>query len=266
MKKKSPLTRARTAYRKGGGLRLAKGATEYGLTKSRAQLRRASESIGGVSQRARPNRKTFRFGSRRLGYFIHPYNTTWKNERAVEIPIVKTYLKGHRDPSVLEFGNVWGRYFKHQHDVIDKYEQWPGVINQDIVDFRPSRTYDLVFSISTLEHVGWDEDQRDPLKTVVALQRLYDAVAPGGTLLVTFEVGYNPFLDYLLDVGRIPFDQRHCLKRVSRWNDWEPGTWEEIRHMKYGQPYNSANGLVILELQKPKRGKSRHVFSTKAFR
>ena len=245
---------------------MVKGATEYGLTKGSSQRRRIGESLGGVTRRIRPSRKTFRFGTHRLRYFIHPYNTTWKNERAVEIPITKTYLKGRSDAEVLEFGNVWGRYFEHHHDVIDKYERWPGVLNEDIVTFRPERTYGLVFSISTLEHVGWDEDVREPLKTIVALERLFDAVAPGGTLLVTFEIGYNPFLDYLLDIDRIPFDKRYCLKRVSRWNDWEPATWEEVRHMKYGRPYNSANGLVILELRKSQRGKTKRSFSTKAFK
>jgi hypothetical protein len=38
--------------------------------------------------------------------------------------------------------------------VLDKYEQAPGVINEDVVSFSPPQKYDLIVSVSTLEHVG----------------------------------------------------------------------------------------------------------------
>lgn len=250
MQKKSPLGRARDAYRKGGGVRLIKGAIEYSLTQSSIRWRRTWQSVQGAARRIIPSAKKFRFGKHQLRYFIHPYNTTWKNERAIEIPIVKTHLVDRQDRNVLEFGNVWGRYFTHNHAVVDKYEHWPGVINQDVVDFRPGRTFDFIFSISTLEHVGWDEDPRDPEKVLRALRVLRKLLSPKGRLLITFGVGYNPYLDYLIDTNQVPFSVRHCLKRTSRWNDWEETAWKEIRMFSYGQPYQAANGLVILEFNR----------------
>jgi hypothetical protein len=35
--------------------------------------------------------------------------------------------------------------------VVDKYEKDVGVINEDIVDFQPGRSYELIISISTLD-------------------------------------------------------------------------------------------------------------------
>ena len=44
---------------------------------------------------------------------------------------------------LLEIGNVLSHYFKWDHDVVDKYEKVEGVINEDVVDFRPSKKYDI---------------------------------------------------------------------------------------------------------------------------
>ena len=43
------------------------------------------------------------------------------------------------------------------------------MINQDVVDFKTNEKYDLIVSISTLEHVGWDEEPRDDKKISKAL-------------------------------------------------------------------------------------------------
>ena len=55
-------------------------------------------------------------------------------------------------------------YYKFEHDIVDKYEKKKGIINQDIVDYKPDKKYDLIISISTLEHVGWDETPRENYK------------------------------------------------------------------------------------------------------
>ena len=41
-----------------------------------------------------------------------------------------------------------------------------------MVDFKPAQKYDLIVSVSTLEHVGWDEEVKDPLKIIRALENL----------------------------------------------------------------------------------------------
>jgi len=51
---------------------------------------------------------------------------------------------------------VLSHYFAVKHDIVDKYEIAPSVVNEDLVNFKPGKKYDLIVSISTLEHVGWD--------------------------------------------------------------------------------------------------------------
>src|SRR5262249_52539414 len=40
--------------------------------------------------------RSFTFQSARYPYFLHPYNLTWSNERAVEIPIAWAAVRGCR--------------------------------------------------------------------------------------------------------------------------------------------------------------------------
>ncbi|HVT57368.1 MAG TPA: hypothetical protein VHR45_03125 [Thermoanaerobaculia bacterium] len=188
--------------------------------------------------------RTFTFQSRTYSYFVHEYNLTWSNERGVEIPIVQALVASHRGKRILEVGNVLSHYFAIDHEVLDKFERgWP-VINQDVVAFRPAARYDLIVSISSLEHVGWDEGPRDPTKVLRAIENLRGLLAAGGQLVVTLPVGYNPDLDALLEAGAIPFCRRHCLRRRGR-SVWVEAEWEEVRRAGYAATWPGASGLVI---------------------
>ena len=55
-----------------------------------------------------------------------------------------------------------------------------------------------IMSISTIEHVGWDETPRDPKKILLALENLTGCLASGGEIVVTLSIGYNTYLDRLL--------------------------------------------------------------------
>ena len=92
--------------------------------------------------------ETFVFRGESLRYFNHPYNITWANERTVEIPIIKREIDRHPGARILEVGNVLSHYFACEWDIVDKYENAPGVINADVVDYDPDNTYDLIISIS----------------------------------------------------------------------------------------------------------------------
>lgn len=180
--------------------------------------------------------KTFRFDGREYEYLYHPYNRTWKNERGVEIPIFRELLLQHQGKRVLEVGNVLSHYFPIAHDVVDKYEVGPGVINKDIVEFLPQEKYDLIVSISTLEHVGWDEQPQDPPKLLQAIEHLRSAcLSPNGRLVASLPVGYNRYFDGLLDSGRSPFTDQHFLKRISKQNYWIESKWEQVRDVPYGR-------------------------------
>lgn len=191
------------------------------------------------------NKNFFVFQNKKYNYFFHLYNCTCLNERAIEIPIIWQVVKECQGKRILEVGNVLSHYFRCWHDVVDKYERGEAVINQDIVDFRAKEKYDLIVSISTLEHVGLDEDNKDPEKVVRTLQNLKENLKPGGKIIVTMSLGYNPGLDKLLKQGKIKFPKQYFLKRISDKNEWQEATQDEVEGIKYNTGYYSANGLFI---------------------
>lgn len=205
----------------------------------------SSEKLRGLDS------KTFRFHGKNYRYFRHDYNKTYLNERAVEVSIVWEAVKQCKG-RVLEVGNVLSHYFSISHEVIDKYEKAEGVLNVDVVDFTPPTRYDLIVSISTLEHIGWDEKPKDPEKILQAFENLKALLNPGGMLLATLPLGYNPVLDHLLEKKKIKFTEFYCLKRISKDNHWREVGWGEIRGTKYDFPFPLANAIVIGVWRKPK--------------
>lgn len=195
--------------------------------------------------------KPFIFDGQKYRYFVHHYNATWRNERAVEVPIIYRELMKHSDQKILEVGNVLSHYFSVTHPVLDKYEQVAGVINKDIVEFVPSDSYDLIISISTLEHVGFDEEPQDAKKIQKAIVRMIEWLRPGGKLLVTVPVGYNPHLDELLRTDSLPFTHYRYLQRMTADNQWKEVTRKVLeKSPKYNTPFGNANVIVVAELKK----------------
>lgn len=186
----------------------------------------------------------FSAGGKQYSYFFHLFNSTWANERAVEIPVVWDYVLQHQGKRILEVGNVLAHYFDFEHDILDKFDQAKGVINQDVVDFRPASNYDLIVSISTLEHVGFDEEPKDPGKFSWAVDNLKKCLNPGGQLVVTLPLGYNLKMDEKVLDGSIAFDRKILLKRVQK-NEWREVTLTELGSVQYDHPYYHANGLLI---------------------
>lgn len=192
-------------------------------------------------------------------YFYHPYNTTYRSERAVEIPVALAHLSRAAGGRVLEVGNVLSHYAPCAHTVLDKYERLDGVVNrlegyrpgaitlvnEDVVDHRPQAPYDLIVSVSTLEHVGWDERPREAGKLLRAIAHLRGLLAPGGRLVVTMPVGYNPELDAALADGRLRFTRQAYLLRLDRANRWREAGWEEVRGARYGARFPAANAIVV---------------------
>lgn len=194
--------------------------------------------------------RTFTFQGRTYRYFCHRHNTTWKSERAVEVPIVWEIVRKYHGKRILEVGNVLSHYFPVSHDILDKYEKSNGVTNEDVVDFRPSGKYDLVVSISTMEHVGWDETPREPMKILRAIENLKDCLAPEGEIVVTLPLGLNSEMDKLLREGKIQFARKYHLKRISRDNRWVEVDWNEICDARYETPFPFANGLIVGFIEK----------------
>jgi SAM-dependent methyltransferase len=193
--------------------------------------------------------RTFQFQSARYRYFLDNYNFTWSNERAVEIPIVWAEVRACRGGRVLEVGNVLSHYFAIDHEVLDKYERGRAVRNEDVATFRAPHRYDLIVSISTLEHVGWDEEPRDAGKIPRAIANLRDHLAPGGRLVATLALGYNPVLDGLLAAGALPFSRAHWLKREGL-TTWSEADRPAVAGAAYGERWPGAQGLVIGVLER----------------
>lgn len=148
---------------------------------------------------------------------VHMYNRTWTNERAIEIPLASAFLASSTGP-VLEVGNVLVNYSLSGHTVIDKYEDQPSVLNVDVVDYRPSEPFGAVVCISTLEHIGWDEVPRDPSKISRALGHLRGLLLPGGRMLVTCPLSYNPHLDTLIaERGSGAVHESFILRGACGW-------------------------------------------------
>ena len=189
-------------------------------------------------------KRTFIFNGREFRYFEHPYNRTWLNERSIEIPIVWELMKEHDPATVLEIGNVMPHYFKFGHVVVDKYERGRNVVQRDVVSLDFPKRFSLILSISTLEHVGWDETPRVPGKHLLALKNLRQLLSEDGLLAVTLPLGYNHALDEDLYAGRLGFDEIFYLKRTAL-ETWQQADRGEVRGVQYGKPFPAANALVV---------------------
>ena len=169
-----------------------------------------------VASRTRLSGATFELWGRTYGYLSHPHNVTYRNERAVEIPVATDFLRRH-DGRCLEFGHVLSHYGEvRQREIVDKYERADGVHCVDILEYAPSALFDCVVSVSTLEHVGRDEPIREPHRAILALDRLLSLLAPGGRLLVTASLGHNRELDAAIIGGHWVPERQASMIRVGR--------------------------------------------------
>jgi hypothetical protein len=203
-------------------------------------------------------RKMFTLGGVELPYFVHPYNYTWANERAVEIPVVRHFLDASEPSPTLEIGNVLSHYFDLDHTVVDLNEKcrYRPVINSDLMEFNPARRFTRIVAISTIEHVGWDEKPRDEEKVMRAFPKLRSLLTPGGQAIVSIPPGYNHFLDRQMSEASIDGARFQCLKRVSADNQWVETDLPEALHCKYGYPFMKANAIVFIYLSNGSRSPS----------
>ena len=185
----------------------------------------------------------FAFQGDTYPYFYHAYNRAYMNDRTWEVPVGQKLVR-ECGGDVLEVGNVLGHYGPIQHTVLDKYEQGAGIVNEDAETFQGG-PYDLIVSISTIEHIGWDEERKDPDKVIRALDNLKALLKPGGKLVITFPLGYNPPLDSRLESGALGFSETYYMKRISQDNQWKEATWDEVKGSEFGKPFNNGNGDVI---------------------
>lgn len=185
-------------------------------------------AVTGLPWSVPGSRGGFELHGRWYPYLYHRYKLSWLTERAIEVPVVQAVVDAAGSGAqVLEVGHVLGHYREQTHTVVDKYEQAPGVLNLDVIELGDAGLgkFDLIVAISTLEHVGWDEPTRDPAKALQAVQTLRAMLAPGGRLVLTVPVGYNPWFDGALRGGSVPLRCSAALRRdrgSTRWREVQP--------------------------------------------
>lgn len=196
-----------------------------------------------------PSRE-FGFQGEKLKLFYHAYNMTWACERCVEVPIGRRMLE-RADPSkVLEVGNVLGHYGAIRHTVLDKFERSEGVINEDILQYAPSGRFDLILSISTFEHIGFDDEAEggSGAKIQEAIQACLRLLTSGGTLVLTLPIGYNPELDQMIAANELGAQRATYLKRVGGL-DWEECSKSAALASPYKSRFPYANAIMVAEMR-----------------
>ncbi|MSU63261.1 MAG: hypothetical protein EXS31_12835 [Pedosphaera sp.] len=194
------------------------------------------------------SREFFSYHGRQLELFHHRYNMTWASERCVEVPVARFYLEQHAGGRILEVGNVLSHYSPIDHEVLDKFEKGPGVINEDVVLFAPADKYDLILSISTFEHIGFDDDSTSASapKILAALAACRKLLKPSGRVIITVPIGYNLELDELIRTGTLGATRKTFLKKTGSklWLSVDQGTALEC---KYKEPFPYANAILVAE-------------------
>ena len=162
-----------------------------------------------------------------LPYFDHPYNDTLLNERAVELAIAMPWVTMARGEG-LEVGNVLAHYgCTRQRRIVDLHEEADGVENVDVRAIEGR--YDWIVAISTIEHVGWDDD-RDPQEAMRAIVHLRSLLKVGGRMLLTAPTGWNPGLDQAIKAGATGAHSESTITR--QFYGWHESQWPVI--LPYG--------------------------------
>jgi hypothetical protein len=106
----------------------------------------------------------------------------------------------------------------------------------------------LIFSISTFEHIGFDDETEgsSATKILAAIAACRSLLAPDGTLVITIPINYNPELDELIASDRLPSKQRTFLFRRN-YTDWVEVDQAAALKAKYKKPFPYANAVMIAE-------------------
>ena len=129
---------------------------------------------------------------------------------------------------------------------MDKYEIGAGIINQDIIDYDPKSRFDATISISTIEHVRFDEPDRKEGKALAALLKIEDLLSEGGEALISVPVRYNPEIDYILANRVINFSKVIYMKKRIRMNLWTETDFNDCSKIPYNYRCPCANCVAFI--------------------
>ncbi len=191
----------------------------------------------------------FEYNKKNYKCFFHPYNKTWTNERMIEIPIMREVLKNSKPEQTLEIGNVMSHYTKINHRILDLYEKGKNVINQDAANISGmNNEFNLIFSISTMEHIGWDCGEiKDQNKIILAIESIKKCLKQDGFFIFSVPIGYNQYLDELLRSDY--FEHVDFIERLEN-RKWIQTDKNQAFMHKFNSPFNAGNALAVIKIQK----------------
>ncbi len=185
--------------------------------------------------------KYFLYKGKKIPYFYGRYQKTWINERSIEIPIGIEWLRQHKGERILEVGDTLRNYIKVDHEVLDKFSKEKGIINEDIVDFSPQKKYDLIVSISTIEHVGIEDSEKDLRKAQTAIKKIYSLLNKKGSAIITIPLGHHKVLDKFLKKSNY---KKEYYKRVNR----KLNIWKQMKNIP--NKNKEFEELLVVEINK----------------
>jgi len=180
----------------------------------------------------------FRFNGKQYEYFKHSYNNAAENMRTLEVPIITEYLR-HRSAfdDILEIGNVLSHYGRTTWDIIDLKE---GPIKRDLMIWEPEQLYDLIVSISTVEHI-----QASPEEVI---QKIRSLLTSEGIAIITLPTGYNPKWDKSLLSGELTATVVGCMERIDVDGSWiECSLWDAVKKPYRQGSYPWSEAMVVLK-------------------
>lgn len=201
-----------------------------------------------IRLRKRFSENYFTFNKTDLPYFYHKHNLTFTNERAIELSIISSYLSNYHHDDILEIGAVTNHYLESNWKIIDKFEVGQSIHNEDIEFFRTNKKYKFIFSISTLEHVGVDDDIEniDSNKIDRVFNNIIDNLLDdNGVFIFTIPLGYNHDLDNKIINKHINLTHTNFYKKINKKNNWKEVSISEVSRSDYGSVFSGAGELLV---------------------
>lgn len=165
-------------------------------------------------------------------YFKHNYNSTWTNERHIEVSL-GIYFINKFNFNCIEIGAVMPYYDYTSKLVIDPRDDYQNCYRINALDH--SYINENVLSISTIEHFKIDEFNRTDYDSIICL---YKIINEAKNYLITWPIGYNKILDNFTKLSNIP---RFIIKRKNIENEWEID--EDVNNFDY--IYNDAAKPIV---------------------
>ena len=225
----------------------------------------------------------FEFNGQRYEYFFHSYNNifhTYISERSIEIPIIKAIIKQAKTENILEIGNVCQHYYDTfktiDRKIVDKYEIAFDVINEDIIDFKDDNKFDLIYSISTFEHMDSDRGRNPEFASLakgkyssIAFHNLaYVAehlLSQSGKIVLTFPLGYGE-CEIDQSIRKQEWREINLIASLTVYKRkglsiWEQVPYTSVKNYTEAINQNYREVIVILELSRLQNASTN--FSTK---